>query len=272
MLYPPEIVDDFDDSGSQSDEANSQNWESESVKIVQKAKKEEFEPSGGGGSEGKKACGNEVDQLGGLRRFLKQNSTQTSLEERIRQERQRIWPKGNDELKLIEYTSNELNNDAVRNKFFDAGENGVELLQEAPNKTDRVRLKRAKNKRAKSDGAEQFFDSCSNQIAASANSARQLTFNDLNLSRPLLKAVSEAGFQCPTPIQTACIPVALAGRDICASSATGTGKTAAFMLPILERLLYRPSRRISVTRVLSADNSQNTAVWKFVLLQVVDLF
>ena len=47
------------------------------------------------------------------------------------------------------------------------------------------------------------------------------------------------GFADPTPVQSATIPVALAGRDICACAATGSGKTAAFMLPILERLLYR---------------------------------
>ena len=43
-----------------------------------------------------------------------------------------------------------------------------------------------------------------------------------------------------TPIQAAAIPVALAGRDICGCAATGTGKTAAYMLPVLERLLYKP--------------------------------
>lgn len=54
----------------------------------------------------------------------------------------------------------------------------------------------------------------------------------------------------PTPIQSAAIPVALQGRDICACAATGTGKTAAYMLPILERLLYRTSQEV-VTRSAS---------------------
>uniref|UniRef100_A0A672NE97 RNA helicase n=1 Tax=Sinocyclocheilus grahami TaxID=75366 RepID=A0A672NE97_SINGR len=76
-----------------------------------------------------------------------------------------------------------------------------------------------------------------------------LTFQDMNLSRPLLKAISTIGFKQPTPIQKACVPVGLLGKDICACAATGTGKTAAFMLPVLERLIYKP-RETQVTRVL----------------------
>ena len=55
-------------------------------------------------------------------------------------------------------------------------------------------------------------------------------------------------FVHPTPIQAATIPMALMGRDICGCAATGTGKTAAYMLPILERLLYRPNQGTSTTR------------------------
>lgn len=55
-------------------------------------------------------------------------------------------------------------------------------------------------------------------------------------------------FVTPTPIQAATIPVALAGRDVCGCAATGTGKTAAYMLPTLERLLYRPRDGVAVTR------------------------
>ncbi|PIO14300.1 hypothetical protein AB205_0070540 [Aquarana catesbeiana] len=62
-------------------------------------------------------------------------------------------------------------------------------------------------------------------------------------------AISSLSFNQPTPIQKACIPVGLLGRDICACAATGTGKTAAFMLPVLERLIYKP-REAPVTRVL----------------------
>ncbi|CAK4682372.1 unnamed protein product [Aphanomyces euteiches] len=75
------------------------------------------------------------------------------------------------------------------------------------------------------------------------------SFSDLKLSRPLLRAVSSLGFDTPTPIQQRAIPVALTGKDICASAQTGSGKTAAFLLPILERLQFR-SRRVAATRVL----------------------
>ncbi|OQV17272.1 putative ATP-dependent RNA helicase DDX27 [Hypsibius exemplaris] len=75
------------------------------------------------------------------------------------------------------------------------------------------------------------------------------SFQEMNLSRPILKALSELNFTTPTPIQASAIPVGLLGRDICACSRTGTGKTAAYMLPILERLHYKPKADVA-TRVL----------------------
>jgi ATP-dependent RNA helicase DDX27 len=75
------------------------------------------------------------------------------------------------------------------------------------------------------------------------------SFTSMNLSRPLMKAIEDMKFVHPTPIQSATIPVALSGRDICGCAATGTGKTAAYMLPVLERLLYKP-KNVAVTRVL----------------------
>ena len=65
------------------------------------------------------------------------------------------------------------------------------------------------------------------------------TFAQLRLSRPILKGVASMGYVQPTDIQSAVIPVALSGRDLCASAVTGSGKTAAFLLPLLERLLHR---------------------------------
>lgn len=64
----------------------------------------------------------------------------------------------------------------------------------------------------------------------------------------------------------------LAGRDICACSATGTGKTAAFMLPIFERLLFRPKGRKSVTRVLVLVPTRELAIQVFQVSQKLAQF
>ena len=85
------------------------------------------------------------------------------------------------------------------------------------------------------------------------------SFSDMSLSRPLLKAVNELGFSDPTPIQARAIPLALAGRDLCACAATGSGKTAAFLLPILERLLFK-SKDISTIRVLILSPTRELAI------------
>ncbi|SSY70654.1 DEAD/DEAH box helicase [Alysiella crassa] len=61
-------------------------------------------------------------------------------------------------------------------------------------------------------------------------------FNELGLGHEITSALAEQGYETPTPIQTAAIPKALAGHDLLAAAQTGTGKTAAFMLPSLERL------------------------------------
>ena len=63
-----------------------------------------------------------------------------------------------------------------------------------------------------------------------------MPFAALNLNEPIVKALEAAGYKTPTPIQAAAIPEILAGHDIMASAQTGTGKTAAFMLPALQKL------------------------------------
>lgn len=61
-------------------------------------------------------------------------------------------------------------------------------------------------------------------------------FSELDLAAPLVQAVSELGYETPLPIQAACIPPLLAGRDVLGMAQTGTGKTAAFALPLISRI------------------------------------
>src|ERR1041385_27774 len=67
-----------------------------------------------------------------------------------------------------------------------------------------------------------------------------MAFTSFGLHPDLLRGVKELGFTRPTPIQSDAIPPAIAGRDVLACAMTGSGKTAAFVLPILHRLLGRP--------------------------------
>src|SRR5687768_5296432 len=85
-----------------------------------------------------------------------------------------------------------------------------------------------------------------------------MPFTQLKLNPALLKAIEELGFVRPTPIQAQAIPPALEGRDVIACAQTGSGKTAAFLLPILHRLLDRPRRTtkalvLAPTRELAAQ-------------------
>ena len=66
-----------------------------------------------------------------------------------------------------------------------------------------------------------------------------MKFSDLGLIEPLLKAVTRKGYTKPSLIQQKAIPIILRGRDVMASAQTGTGKTAAFVLPILQALSSR---------------------------------
>lgn len=74
------------------------------------------------------------------------------------------------------------------------------------------------------------------------------SFHTMALSRPILKGLSSIGFGAPTPIQAKTVPVALLGKDVVGGAQTGSGKTGAFLIPILERLLYRP-KKVATTRV-----------------------
>src|SRR4029077_9186022 len=75
-----------------------------------------------------------------------------------------------------------------------------------------------------------------------------LPFEYLGLSAELLRAVAEEGDETPTPVQDQAIPLVLEGRDLLAAAQTGTGKTAAFVLPILERLKAQANTSFSPAR------------------------
>ena len=70
-----------------------------------------------------------------------------------------------------------------------------------------------------------------------------MTFDSLGLSADLVRMVAEEGYETPTPVQAAAIPLVLEGRDVLAAAQTGTGKTAAFALPILQLLANSPGKR-----------------------------
>jgi ATP-dependent RNA helicase RhlE len=109
-----------------------------------------------------------------------------------------------------------------------------------------------------------------------------MSFRPLNLSPPILLAVLEAGYTEPTPIQVAAIPLILAGHDVIGIAQTGTGKTAAFVLPILTRLSAaaqdRPGRRtralvVAPTRELVVQIEENVRAYaKHLPLRMATVF
>ncbi len=108
-----------------------------------------------------------------------------------------------------------------------------------------------------------------------------MSFASLGLSDALVRAVADVGYTAPTPIQTQAIPTVLAGHDLLAGAQTGTGKTAGFVLPILQRLLDSPQsgkRHIRVliltpTRELAAQVEESVRVYgKYTALKSTVVF
>jgi ATP-dependent RNA helicase RhlE len=94
-----------------------------------------------------------------------------------------------------------------------------------------------------------------------------MQFSDLKLIDPLLKAIAETGYTTPTTIQSKAIPPVLEGRDVLGLAQTGTGKTAAFALPLLQRIAARPRGRsiraliLTPTRELASQIGENIATY-----------
>ena len=100
-----------------------------------------------------------------------------------------------------------------------------------------------------------------------------MSFDSLGLAEPLLRAVREHGYTTPTPIQTQAIPAVLSGGDVMGGAQTGTGKTAGFVLPMLQRLMNKPAVRdakgrlpiraliLTPTRELAAQVEESVRVY-----------
>jgi len=110
-----------------------------------------------------------------------------------------------------------------------------------------------------------------------------MNFADLGLAETLLRAVREQGYETPTPIQAQAIPVVLQGGDLLAGAQTGTGKTAGFTLPMLQRLMAKPpvqgAKRVvralvlTPTRELAAQVEENVRAYgKYLPLQSMVIF
>ncbi|WP_119393672.1 DEAD/DEAH box helicase [Salinibius halmophilus] len=91
-----------------------------------------------------------------------------------------------------------------------------------------------------------------------------MNFSDLNLSAPIQQAIVDQGYTQPTPIQAQAIPAVLDGRDVMAAAQTGTGKTAGFTLPILEKLSKGPRPKANQVRALIVTPTRELAnqVWE----------
>lgn len=85
--------------------------------------------------------------------------------------------------------------------------------------------------------------------ATKEDAGKHSTFQNMSLSRPVVRGLAAAGYTKPTPIQAKSIPMALLGKDLVGGAVTGSGKTAAFVLPIIERLLFRP-KKVPTSRVV----------------------
>ena len=126
--------------------------------------------------------------------------------------------------------------------------------QESANEDNESEVDAAEEEKRKA-----FFAPETDAKVSSAIELSNSSFQNFNLSRPILRGLTSLGFTNPTPIQKSAIPIALLGKDIVGSAVTGSGKTAAFVVPILERLLFRP-RKMATSRVAILMPTRELAV------------
>ena len=89
-----------------------------------------------------------------------------------------------------------------------------------------------------------------------------MTFHDFNFDRRLLDGLDAMGFRKPTPIQEQAIPVILEKKDLIACAQTGTGKTAAYILPVLNKILHTETRHLNTLIIAPRGNLLNKSISK----------
>ncbi|CAI2321660.1 unnamed protein product [Caenorhabditis sp. 36 PRJEB53466] len=242
-LFPKTIESDEE---MEADESGDEHAEEEAVTVRKKKKNaiaaDEFSQDFVFDGAGTVFADRETEDL---QKYLKKQ-TPTSLDEKIA------------EMRKLKNTGKAVIVDDEDEKG-DGEEDDVQQLGGKETR-DTVREKKKTGRSRKANDSDEFFSALIDGKSLDANV--NVTFEQMNLSRQILKACAGAGYTDPTPIQQACIPVALTGKDICACAATGTGKTAAFVLPILERMLYRP-KGASCTRVLVLVPTRELAIQVF---------
>lgn len=195
-----------------------------------------------------------ADSWGDVAAFIKKkNSNRTSVDAKIKKLRSEKKSEANEDKLNAAESSGESSDELSEDELVHDDIN-IKKLSKAKKKASENEHEKSLNPEIlvdeedeKDQEDEDFFDLP--DVAELAQAEANKTFYSMNLSRPLLKAIDALHYVHPTPIQSATIPIALSGRDVCGCAATGTGKTAAYMLPVLERLLFRP-KEDSVTRVL----------------------
>jgi ATP-dependent RNA helicase DDX27 len=112
---------------------------------------------------------------------------------------------------------------------------------------------------AEEEAKRKEFFAAPEETEKSGKKGELSSFQAMSLSRPILRGLTSVGFTKPTPIQGKTIPIALMGKDVVGGAVTGSGKTAAFVVPILERLLYRP-KKVPTTRVVILTPTRELAI------------
>jgi ATP-dependent RNA helicase DDX27 len=205
-----------------------------------------------------RGSGNQWDLTRALTDLKKTAPDVTSLQQRIATHREKLGLDKEDEL-TWDPLQEDKDNKEVAGDADNADEPKRKKKKKKGKKADDDELDPMGLTEEDKERAQLYFEQEEDGIKShlSAEDLPQ-SFSELNLSRPLVRAVEKMGFSAPTEIQKRAIPVALMGKDVCASAQTGAGKTAAFLLPVLERLLFRAKNQ-AVTRVLVIQPTRELA-------------